>query len=181
MRYLRTKLGVAGTAVALVFLTGCLLLSGTFVAVITVKAVDFNAENGFYYEPVDLSKNDVWEDHKDKIKNIETVGFELWITNNGVADETFKVYLDDFSNDSLTSVAAVEANATIVLDNLNLPANSPTHVTYGQSFGLLKNVDKLKELVGKGRFHYYGLSSAGNVDNYVIDSVRIVITFLAGV
>ena len=155
-------------------------MSGTFVAVITVYAVDFTAQTGFYYEPVDLSDSDIWDDHKDDIKKIETVGFELWITNSGGADEEFNVYLDDFDDAVHGSVGAVQSDATLVLDGLNLPAGALTHVTYGQSFGLLKNVDKLKQLVEEGQFHYYGLSSAGNTDNYEIDSVKIVITFLAG-
>ncbi len=179
MRFIKTKLGVAGAAVTIVFLVGC-IFSGTFMAVIPIKQSEFTAESGFYYFEVDLSNNSVWNDHKDEIKKIETVGFEVTMVNNGPADEKFSVYIEDIGTPKRASKAEVEANATLVLDSLPLPADDTTHISYGRSFRYIRNVEAMKKLVKKGEFHYYGVSTGGNVELYEILKGKVIITFLAG-
>lgn len=175
MRYLPT----AGLAAVLLFLVGC-LVSGQFVTVIEIGNLDFNSENGFYHYSVDLTENDIWDEHKDNIKDIEVVGFELWMTNNQSDTTTFNVYVDDINHEEYTSPAEVENNATIVIKNLKLKPSSQTYITYGQSFKYLQNVEILKDLVHEGQFHYYGLSDGIADMDYIIDSARVIITFTAG-
>lgn len=169
--------------VALALLTGC-LLSGTFVIVISIEKVDFTTRTGFYYYHIDLSEEQDWLDHKDDIKDIDLVGFELWITNHEDVARTFSVYVDDDASlpDSNSSLTDVKSNATLVLDEFELDAgpNKQMRVTYGQSFKYLKNVETLKSLVEKGTFDYFGVSSGGTASGYTIDSARVIITFTAG-
>jgi len=174
--------GIVSAAVLLLFLAGC-LLSGTFVSVIFIADEDFTTQDEFYYYNVDLTENDIWEDHKDNIKDIDLVGFEVWITNHESEVRTFSVYVDEATEPEYTTLSQVQANATIALDNLTLKAGPgvQTHVTYGQSFLYLHNVETLKNLVEDGAFHYYGVSDGGSSAGYTIDSVRVVITFTAGV
>ncbi len=182
MNYSRSKFGIAGAAVCLLILAGC-LLSGTFVSIIFITDKDFTAQSEFYYYYVDLTDDDVWKDHKDNIKDIDLVGFELWVTNHETTSQTFSIYLDDASHPQYTSLSGVEANTTKVLDDLTLAAGPDVqaHITYGQSFKYLRNVETLKNLVDAGAFHYYGVSNGGSSAGYTIDSVRVVITFTAGV
>jgi hypothetical protein len=179
MIFRKRFLGIAGVAAALLFLAGC-LVSGQFVTIIEIKNTDFRTENGFYYYPVDLTQEDIWKEHKDNIKDIEVVGFELWIANSQPDTTTFNVYVDDIGNEAYTSKTEVEANATRVIENLKLKPSGQTHITYGQSFKYLRKVETLKTLVEEGSFHYYGLTDVGTVNDYVIDSARVIITFTAG-
>jgi len=181
MNYLKRKLGIVGSVVALSLLAGC-LLSGTFISVIVIVDEDFTTRTGFYFYDVDLTEEDVWNDHKDEIKDIDLVGFELWITNHESEERKFSVYLDDADEPVYDTLPDVLANTTIVLDDLTLTAGPDvqTHVTYGQSFKYLKNVPTLLELVKKGAFHYYGISDGGTSAGYTIDSAKVVITFTAG-
>jgi hypothetical protein len=179
MKSLKAKLGLVGIAAALLISVGC-LVSGTFVAVFLIVDADFTTQTGFYYYPVDLTDIDVWDEHKDEIKNIETIGFELWITNHEGVQRIFSVYVDEQETTPWDVVGDLDANAYLALDGLTLAPSTQTHITYGQSFGLLKNVDKVKELVEGGVFDYYGVSNGGLPSGYTIDSVRIVITFMAG-
>ncbi len=180
MTYRTRYLQIAGIAAALLFLAGC-LISGQFVTVIEIEKDDFSTEHGFYYYPVDLTEEDIWEEHKDNIKDIEVVGFELWMTNKQPDTVTFNVYVDDIDDDSCTSVVEVETNATQVIENLKLKPSGQTHITYGQSFKYLRHVETLKTLVDEGSFHYYGVSNViADTTTYIIDSARVIITFTAG-
>jgi hypothetical protein len=180
MIFRKRFLGIAGIAAALLFLAGC-LVSGQFVTIIDIERAQFTTTNGFYYYAVDLTENDIWKEHKDNIKDIEVVGFELWMTNKKPDTTTFNVYVDDIGKTAYTSKTEVENNATLVIKNLKLKPSDQTHITYGQSFKYLQNVETLKTLVDEGSFHYYGVSNVvADTTNYIIDSARVIITFTAG-
>ncbi len=168
---------------ALLLLVGCNLISGTFISVFLITDADFTTQTGFYFYNVDLTEEDVWNDHNDEIQDIDLIGFELWITNHEATARTFSIYLDEASQPVYTTVSEVQSNATIVLDGLSLAAGPEvqTHITYGSSFSYLKNIDTMKDLVESGTFHYYGLADGGTTAGYTIDSVRIIITFTAGI
>ena len=179
MKFLRNKLGTAGAAVTLLILAGC-LLSGTFVSVIVIRDLDFTNRTGFYYYLVDMSDDAVWEEHRDDIKDIEVVGFDLWITNHEGQAHEFNIYVSDRGKAALTTRPEVEDKATVVLDKLKVPADKQTHVTYGQSFKYLKNIDLLRSMAYRGGFHYYGLTKLGTTDGFTIDTLRVIVTFSAG-
>ena len=176
------KKGILGAVVALLILAGC-LVSGTFITVIVIKDEDFTTQTGFYFEDVNLAEDDVWEDHKDAIKDIDIVGFELWITNHESSARTFSCYINEASEPDYDNLSDVEANATLILDDLPLAAGPDvqTHITYGQSFQYLKNVDVLKNLAEDAAFDYYGISSGGTTSGYTIDTLKVIITFTAGI
>lgn len=178
MRKIFKPSGLLLLAVASLFLVGC-LVSGTFVVTLFIEEGDFTTLNGFYYYMVDLTTEDVWEDHKDNIENIDIVGFELWITNNSGSATTFNVWIEDIASPERTSLAQVQANATLVLEDLDIAAGS-VHITYGQSLSHVTNVSTLKELAESGQFHYYGHSSVGGPGaQYFVDSARVIVTLSA--
>jgi len=176
MKLIRDKLAAMSLLGILLLLTGC-LVSGTFVVTIFIDGEDFTTFTDLYHYEVDLSTDSDWEDHKDKIKNIDVIGVELWLTNNGEAATTFNVWIDDIGEPVYTSVDSVDANATRILEDVSV-APGANHITYAESLALIQNVAALKTLAESGQFHFYGHSSLGA--SFALDSARVVVTVSAG-
>jgi hypothetical protein len=171
------QISVLGLAVILL-MGGCLMISGTFVI---VEPFSFTTQTGFYHYYVDITDEKDWEDHKEDIDDVDLVGFDMYFTNNEDFDVTFNVYLAPGGDDALGSpdeVTADGSGAVKVLSNITLPTGQ-THVTYGESFAYLTNVDALKKLVKAGQFHYYGVSDGGTDDGYKVDKGKVIVTFSA--
>ena len=169
------KTALAAAILAAVTLSGCLLVSGTFVI---VKTFSFTTQSQFYHYAVDITDEGDWKDHKDKIDNIDLVGFELWITSHETIPITLNAYLDSMHTTPYATQLAVEANATKVLEGLTV-APGANHVSYGGSFSYLTNVDELKRLVRIGQFDYYGTATGGTGAGFKVDSARVIVTFSA--
>jgi len=176
MRLIREKLAAMSLLGILLLLTGC-LISGTFVVTIFIDGEDFTTITGLYHYEVDLSTDSDWEDHKDKIKNIDVIGVELWLTNNGEASTTFNVWIDGIGEPTYTSVDSVDAYATQILEDVSVDPGA-NHITYAESLTLIQNVPTLKTLAESGQFHFYGHSSLGA--EFHLDSARVVVTVSAG-
>ncbi len=156
--------------------SGC-LISGTFVIV-----EDFSftpPTSGLYFYAVNVTDDSDWADNKDKIDFIDEVGAEFYLTNNESAEVTFNAYVDD-SGSGHTTVGAVQANATLVIDNLKVPANSTKHVTYAQSFQYITGLTRLKALAKSGKFDFYGTSSGNTGTTFTVDSAKVIITVSGG-
>ena len=176
MRLIREKLAAISLVGILLLLTGC-LISGTFVVTIFIDGDDFTTFTGLYHYEVDLTTDSDWEEHKDKIKDIDVIGVELWLTNSGEAATTFNVWIDDIGEPTYTSVTAVDANTTQILEDIAI-ASGANHITYAESLPLIQNVATLKTLAESGQFHFYGHSSLGA--EFHLDSARVVVTVSAG-
>ena len=174
-------LGPLGLALLFV---GC-LVSGTFTVVIFIdnQTLDDNHASGFYHYVVDLSEEDDWDDHKDDIENIDIIGFDIWVRNMRSTATTFDAWVDDLSDAQITNPSLLDADATPILQDLTIGAgpNVVTHITYAESLGHLRNVAALKAYVKSGTFRLYGRSVGTPTigDDYILDSVRVVVTFTA--
>jgi len=175
MKQIKRKFGLLGIVGAVMLLTGCLLISGTFVV---VEEFDFTTHNGFYFYDVDITDEEDWEDNKDNIDAIDLVGFEMWFQNDESEAVTFSAYIDDPDQPEYTNAGQVDANAIKILDNLTLSVGA-THLTYGNSFAYLQNVEAMKNLVKEGNFFFYGIADGGTATGYRIDSGKVIITFSA--
>ena len=181
MNHIKSRFGIVGPGVVLLILAGC-LLSGTFVfSYMLVKDKDLVYNEDFYYASVDWTDDEDWEDHQDNIKDIDLVGFELWATNDGEAADTFTVYVADLQSslDGSSTRSEVESGATLVVDDLPVAPSGQTHITYGQSFKYLDNVETLKNLVETGKFKLFAIVTSPTVD-VTIDSLRVIVTLTAG-
>ncbi len=175
MKTIRTGFSAAALLAVLLLVGGC-LVSAT---IIFVDDFAFTAQNSnLYFYAVDITDDDDWKDYKDNIDEVDMVGFEAYITNNEASAVTFQVYIDPYGEPIITDAANLDANATIVLDNFTLPAGPgvQTHLTYGNSFQYLKNVETLKTLTEEGRFHAYGTASGGTAAGFTVDSGKVIIT-----
>ena len=157
-------------------LAGC-LVSGTF---ILWESITLNAVSAtFYRGSVNLEDNEDWQDHNEDIDRVETVGFEVWMTNNSSNEIILNGYIDD-PRTPLYDEGEVVANTFQIIDSLPVPGNTSNEriVTYVESFDYIDNVADLKRLVKSGMFDYYGILSGTGVSG-AIDSIKVVVTLNA--
>lgn len=162
-------------------LTGC-LVSGTYPI---VEGIEFNftADTGYYWYPMDLSNNADWEEHIDKLDNIEAVGFDFWIENTSDENCTFTVMIKGMENDADKNNPPTEIDLntfTLVFDQLTVAANSKRHLTYAESLGMISNQVALKNILMSGRFDYIGIGCGGTEDDpFIVTEGKIIITVAA--
>lgn len=164
--------------------TGC-LISGTFVVVENVK-FDFTADRGFYWYPVDLTGNSVWEDHEEDIDDIDAIGLQFTIHNTTQINTEFSVWFVKASgpagdpSNPLDWPDDIPTGAVKVIDGLTVAAGATRNIGYAGSLAYIQNVDKLKEIIKTGRFDYYGQSTGGSGDDtYEVTKGKIVVTISA--
>jgi hypothetical protein len=146
-----------------------------------VENEDLIYNGDIYYASVDWTDDADWEDHQDNIKDIDLVGFELWATNADETADTFTVYVADLQSslDGSSTRSEVDSVATLAVNGLPLAPSGQTHVTYGQSFKYLDNVETLKNVVETGKFKLFAFVTSPTVD-VTIDSLRVIVTLTAG-
>jgi hypothetical protein len=172
MKQLKNRFGLFGLVLIGAMITGCLLVSGTFVI---VENIDFSSGTNFYFYAVDVTSNSDWQDHKDNIDFIDAVGFELYGTNGTGSAVACNAYVDDYTGGAVPG--SVPASATNVLNNLTIPAGA-FHVTYAQSMASLANLTTLKSVAKTGKFDFYatvGEAPIGSI-NFHFDSAKVIIT-----
>jgi hypothetical protein len=133
----------------------CFLIAGTWVITFEVDDQDIHASESFYKFSVNLNDNSDWNDNKDKLDNIEDVVFTFWLKNRSSNTMTGQVYVSDDS--TLSSISAVQSSATLILDNISVPANDSLYVDMAHYYDLLQNFDALRDIVKPGVFTAYGI------------------------
>ncbi|MCP4569245.1 MAG: hypothetical protein GY841_16850 [FCB group bacterium] len=184
MRRILSKFSFLVLITAALVFTGC-LISGTFV-IVENATFDFTADRGFYWYPVDLTGNSVWEEHEEDIDNIDALGMQFSITNTTGVDTEFNAWFikatgpaGDPSNPG-DWPTEVPTGALKVIDGLTVAAGATRHIGYLGSLSYITNIEKLKEIIKTGRFDYYGQSTGGSGDDtYDVTNGKIVITISA--
>lgn len=180
MKKLMHRFGLIGTTLISLLLAGC-LLSGTFVVSMMFKDFPVAGSVNFYYFDVDVTSEDEWTDHKDDIKDIDNVGFELWVTNESGVANTYECYIAPITSplDDLSPKSEVVAGATKILE-IPLVATGQTFIGYADSFSHLTNLETLKALAESGQFKFFAMSDATPTD-FTVDAILVVITITAGI
>ena len=160
----------------IVLVSGCWLVSGTWVIIYEVEEADIHATQHFYKFTVDLTKESIWEDHKDDIDDIEDITFTFKLANHGASAATGQVYVS--SNSTLSDTSAVKASATIILDGISVPGNDSLQVTMAHYYDLLQNFETLRDLVKTGVFTAYAV--VPDTVNVKFRDVVVMITISAG-
>ncbi|MBU8934885.1 MAG: hypothetical protein KOO62_12935 [candidate division Zixibacteria bacterium] len=183
MKKISNKLGMLGGAAVLLFLA-CGIISGTWVVKFEIAKNNPLFWTGeFYYSQVDMSEAGDWEDHKDHLKDIDLIGFELWAVNNTDSDKKYRVYAasDGSGLDATSARSEIETSGTLILDDVPLPPGINTHITYGQSFKYLKNFEKLVSYAEDGSIRFFAMETDGAVHaDLHVDSMYVIVTFTAG-
>ena len=173
MKNMLIKIGLPLPVFMIILVAGC-IMSGTFVI---VEKFTPTAEDEFYYEGVDFTDNATWQEHGDQIDFIDAVGFELYTRSTAAEDVTFDIYVDKYSGPD-ASPDAVPGTATKVIGGVTVSPGTKT-VTYAESLKLIKGLDRLKTLAKTGQMDLYGTSTGGVGSTFVIDSIKVVVTFSA--
>ena len=179
MKKLTYRFGLIGATLTSLLLVGC-ILSGTFVVSMLFKDFPVAGSDDFYYFDVDVTSDDVWTDHKDNIKDIDNIGFELWVTNASGVANTYNCYVAPITSllNGASPKSEVVAEATKVLE-IPLAATGQTFVGYADSFSHLTNLETLKALAEGGQFKFFAMSAATPTD-FTVDSILVVITITVG-
>lgn len=164
------------SGIILLLISGCWLFSGTWVIVYKVEQADIQAKEGFYKFTVDLTKEDVWNDHKDDIDDIADISITFTLVNNEADTVTGRVYVTSDSN--LTTPASVDSFATIILDGISVAPLATLQMNMAEYYDILQNFDTLKDLVKTGVFTAYAVLP-NHLDIEFFD-VKVVVTISAG-
>jgi hypothetical protein len=173
MKSMLFKIGLPLPVLMIILVAGC-IMSGTFVI---VEKFTPTAESGFYYKGVDFTDNATWQEHGDQVDFIDAIGFELYTRSTATEDITFDIYVDNYSGPD-ASPDAVPGTATKVIEGVTVSPGTKT-VTYAESLKLIKGLDRLKTLAKTGQMDLYGTSTGGVGSTFVIDSIKVVVTFSA--
>jgi hypothetical protein len=171
---------VGAAAVAILHPTGCKIVSGTYVVDTIFYDLSPNGNGDYYYEALDITTNDVWIDHKDDIKDIDNVGFEMWLSNTAASDNTVNCYVADFGSTlhGNSSKSMVMSGATHVLVDVPMPPGT-SFLGYAASFSHIDHLTELKALGEVGQFKFWAIADVQTSD-FTIDSLRVVLTLTAG-
>lgn len=171
----------AGIFVACLLTAGC-LVSGTYPIVQGIN-FSFTANTGYYWYPVDLNDNDEWEEHKDKLDDIEAIGFEFDIANNTSENCEFTVMFKEETGPADQNNPPTNINLSdylLVIDGLAVAAGATRHVSYVESMGMIQNQAALKTIIMSGRFDYLGFSCGGTGDDlFIVTNGKVIITVAA--
>jgi hypothetical protein len=137
---------------------------------------EISSHTDFNSFKVDMTKEDSWNKHKDDIKNIDNVGFRLWVTNSGGSNISGELYAS--TDSTLADTAEVRANATLIFAG---PAFSPgaSYIDWPTSLKYVHNLAALRTLLQGGAFTVYGLTATLPF-NMVIDSAEVIVTVTVG-
>ncbi len=154
-------------AVALTFL-GCGLISGVFTIDQEFADIQSSSEEGHLdvwgKVFIDLNDNQTYEDHKDKLKGIESACLSATVKNNKnleVSGEIWIAFTEYFEKDSVTNAE----DATLIFSGIALGPNEERRITCADMADILNDggLDALEEAVEVGQFWVYGF---GNEDVY---------------
>ena len=162
---MKKQLKIIFPIVALAFLGwGCGLVSGVFT--VDHEFDDFGSSSSATHldtwgvASVDLNTNETYQDHKDKLKGIESVCLSATVTNRlnqPVSGEAWIAY------QAYSNKADVMANGFRIFKGIALGPYESRHIGCGDIADIFENLDKLEEAVKIGQFWVYGF---GNEETY---------------
>ncbi len=161
-----------------IWIQGC-LLSGTYVITFNVEKTIISTQDTLNFAAVDLSENDTWADHQEDIKYVDEVAFTFKVENLISTDSTTgQLYITDI--DTFTNVDDIRANATLIVDGIELGPGETKHILWNECFQYILNLDTLKKQVESGTFHLYGICKNTPFHVRFYDIVAV-ITVTAGI
>jgi hypothetical protein len=136
---------------ATLLLSGCWLFGITLMLTYDIDEI-VSTNDVFNPVAVDLTEEDDWKDNEDKLDEIYNLLFFGTIENFMSTPATGQLYL--YEDGSLTTVAEVQANATLVLDGLVVPPNSTIEVPVTEM-----KLEPVKDLIMEGNFYLYAIAA----------------------
>jgi hypothetical protein len=124
---------------------------------------------------VDRGANPDWQQHHDQVKGISRVLFAFWVKNLTAEEVTAQFYIS--TDSSLATAPEVRSKATLVLDDIAVPARDSIFVTAKESYKYFRHLDQLTERLIQGRFCLYCIAEQDSFEIQVPDSAALMIEF----
>lgn len=155
-------------------IVGCI---GTGTITIKHELAEFVSSNsGMEIVEVDLTTNNDYNDHKDKIKSIDQVTVIGWLVNELPAANQAQIWIADVGTYSTPDL--VRENATRVFVSPVISGNDSLFVNWADGLDLIENLPTLKKAAENGHFWIYGI--AEDTPFRVRFHVTLIITLTAG-
>lgn len=156
--------------------TGCWLFSGTWVIIYAVPEGDVDPYEDFHKFTVDLTTEDVWQDHQDDLDDIEDIAITFKVINPLISPATGQVYVS--SDSLLADSASVVGSATLILDGFTIPGEDSLQFMMADYYDLLQNFEAFRDLVKTGVFTAYAI--VPEPLDMEFKNVVVIVTFSAG-
>ena len=174
---MRSTRWILMSLVAALPLAGCLLTSGQFIVSIelTPNPVDVTSP-GVFPLPVDLTTEDVYNDHKEDLKEVADVALLGEVTNTSASPASIDFYMTR-NETTHTTASQVLADPTVVKvwGTLSLGPSEVQRINWDASAGLFTGRQAvLEEVLGDGKFTLYGIGTSG-VTARIRDGVLVVV------
>jgi hypothetical protein len=174
--------GLLSTLLAVLIAAGCSsFLTATSVISYRLGPGDINTRDSLTVFVVDLTEEEVWSKHKDDIKYIDNVGFELWLDNLTDSRLTAEFYIAPFADSDYVSPTEVKTKATRILRDLTVDPG-PAYIDWPTSLGLVTNLDTVRYYAELGQFSVYAIDPLGSSGFVAIhmDSATVIVTVTYG-
>jgi hypothetical protein len=155
--------------VAALLLSGCWLFGITLVLSYDVDERIYSTDESFNSVGIDLTEEEDWKDNEDKLDEIYSVLFYGYIINHESTPAAGQLYV--YKDGSLSTVAEVQSNATLVLDGLVIPGNDTLEVPLIH----MARIDHIRDLVMEGQFQLYAIATNVPFHIEVFDATVVVI------
>ncbi len=175
------------TALVAAMATGCMLVSGQFIipfefADVGADPLTVNSTSTLSNVRVDLNTEDVYNDHKENLKDIVDMALLGTITNleSGSAVDV-EVWLVPTTTTTYTTDTAVKGapGAVQLWGPLTIPAGGTKKITWDQSAALFKGRQKLiTEIKGDGVFDLYAFGNG--LSHFRVDKGVLMLVVSAG-
>lgn len=162
------------TIIALAVGTACVLSSGTFI--VTYEFQGFTPVIGnMQYVAVDLTTEDKYAKHKDKLESIDAVSIVGDIVNLEGTAASSEIWISD---SLYNTPALVRTNATQIFVTPSIIPGDTLHINYASGLSYIKNVNVFESEIEKGgKFYAYAIPSGTAVMAY---DIAVIITLTAG-
>jgi hypothetical protein len=154
---------------ATLLLSGCWLFGITLMLAYDIEEEIVSTDTSFNSVAIDLTEEEDWKDNQDKLDEIYNLLFFGTIENFMSTPATGQLYL--YKDGSLSTIAEVQANATLVLDGLVLPPTSVVEVPVTEM-----KLEPVRDLIMEGKFYLYAI--AANVPFYIeVRDATVIVIF----
>jgi len=155
---------------------GCDLISGQITIVENFGSGIGTVDGTINQIAVDLTDNEDYEEHGDKIQSVEAFGFVVEVQNLTGGEATGEGYLSLTNLGLSPSVETLDSLATKIFSNMDLPLaiGEIRTVTFEESQDYVLGLDAIEEAVEDGTFYLYGVTSVPGVKVQYLDFTVIV-------
>jgi hypothetical protein len=174
------RLLLTSVALAAITLTGCFLVSGQFLVTLDLDTpLTVSSVSSITGLAIDLTEEDTYNDHKDKIKDIADFALLGRVVNNTGTDLNLEVYLVDGANATL-SLGAIQSAGVKIWGPLLVPGNGEVTIDWNASaalFGAAGKAALLEQVKGDGQFTLYAVGAA---PNFTFHDGKVIVVLAAG-